>query len=1245
MRLISHVALWAAVVGQALCASALDGMHPDSAFLMKVPAPPGPLPLAGTESPSVKRAQKTDAHGLANLALPPRAKASVSGTLPGYDIHRIENLNDGLLGNEHSWVASEAVGWAEIDLGGAFHICRIALGSDSSGLYKGGREPTAFTVQVALATGADAAWQTAYAYVGEPVGMRTVFTFRPVEARRVRVVLQACNGGEPRLDEIEVFGSEEPLSETKVGRLSPDARRADSVSAYTEQLRLAILGEEHAWLKTSGHADVEHRLRVSNPNYPEHRSPAHAKDDLLPLPPLSAIPKLDGRRDDAAWDGASRGVARVCRIADWESGPLVEQAVEAGVCSNTLFLAVTADRFLSAHLALVGVINQAARGLIILTRDGLKWQALDAEGKPSGEMSALPGTFDEERGRFECCLPLAALPGHEKSGLYVGAGIGGRWTQPGGRPVNFFPAPFAVRQIGNREEDAFTVRITLAVPDAGITLDSDAAGVRLKLVGSGVSATVRRDVQVSPRRGPVGPEAWMDLSDSRGKSWNLTLFRYVPFQRALTLYGELIDRRAEAGQDMAAEWARLATLKKRGAALLSAERPDRAAERALLWDVCAAKRVLFLRDEGLAPVAKLLFSKRNPFHPSHNYSVQFDSPWRPGGGVWSLETPMENGALVPEKARPVCLFDAGKGVARDPSLSFDAAKIYYGYRSDATNYYRIFEQDVATGTRRRISPEGPFHDFWPTPLPDGGLAFITTRCKKKFLCWRAQAAVLYRMGLDGTQIEPLSYANLTEFAPSVMDDGRILWTRSEYVDKGADYGHTLWTIRADGTLPELTYGNTLALPHGFANARQMPGTGTREVCATMISHFGDLNGPVALLDLAKGPHDPSAIRSITPEIPWPGYPPNSEAFREPLPVTRDVILVAHAPQDRFGLFLIDRHGNRELLFSDPLIDSVCPLFFSPRPVPPVMHGALVSALAAQGKGQFSVENVYRGLEGHVKPGAAKYLRVCEELPADLRQMPDGTYQADHMPYHQWYASPVDLLYAPFGWPSFVAKGVIGTVPVEADGSANFLAPAGRVLYLQLLDADYNEIQRMRSVVQLRPGERRSCIGCHESRLITPTQAYLKAQAMKKMPAEPVPPPWGSGAFWFELVVQPVLDGKCVACHNAKTPNKIVLEGTLDKDNVPASYRNLIFSKTIHYFNYLYQAGVPYKADPYTFGTFKSRLWELLKDANHAEVKLTPHEEQAIKCWTDLNVPLWGDYAFRPERGTARPQDQGRWRPD
>ncbi|MDA3924437.1 MAG: discoidin domain-containing protein [Kiritimatiellae bacterium] len=1215
---------------------AMQGAAPDSACFINVPRPPAPGSFSTTTQDMT--AAKTDSAGLENLALRKQAKPSASGLLPGYAAHRIKHLNDGKLGNSHSWISDSSTGWAEINLGEAFHICRVAFGSDSTGKYRD-RALTSFDIEVTSESGADAQWRTVYSYSGSAVHQWTAFTFPPAEAKRIRINIRSCNNSQPRIEEIGVFGSTGPITTQQVGSLSIDARNSGT-SDYAAQLRMAILGEEHAWLKTYGIADVEYRLRRTP--YPEKRMPRHADDDLLPLPTLTTAPKLDGQPDDPAWQAASRGVARVCHIDSWENGPLVEQAVEAGICGTNLYLSITANRFLSTHLALVGVVNQPNRGLIIRTRTGFRWQPLDPTGKPAGDSVTLPGTFDEKNQRIETRLPLSSLPDYKKSGLYIGAGIGGRWTHPGGRPVNFFPAPFSLRQAGSFSENAFTLRILFNSTHLNLIVKSDADSsvheVRYRFLPD-----ESQDIKVRSRQGPVGPEAKITIDDQWGNTWKMSFLRYTPSARPLTLYRELINRRQSNGEKTADAEKQLADFQKRHTAILKSGTTDISAERALLWNICAAKRALFLHDKELAPVTKLLFSKRHPFHPSHNYSVQFDSPWRPGGGVWTLDMPMENGCLVPEKAQPKQLFDAGNGVARDPSVSFDATKFYYGYRSEKSEYYRIFEQDLATGTRRRISPDGPFHDFWPTPLPDGGMAFITTRCKKKFICWRPQAAVLFRMELDGSKVEPLSYANLTEFAPSVLDDGRILWTRSEYVDKGADYGHTLWTIRADGTFPELTFGNTIALPQGFANARQMPET--REVCAIMISHFGDLNGPIALLDQKKGPHDSAAISNLTPEIPWPGYSPNSEVFREPLPVTRDVILVAHAPQDRFGLYLIDRYGNREMLYMDSGIDSICPLTLRPRPLPPVMHGAAIPALVKMNKGQFSVENVYRGLEGQVEPGAAKYLRICEELGTPLRKLPDGTYQADHTPFMKWYASPVDLIRGPFGWPSYVAKGVIGTVPVEADGSANFLAPAEKVIYLELLDENYNEIQRMRSVVQLRPGEQRSCIGCHESRLITPDRTYLKMQAMKKAPAEPTPPPWGAGPFWFESVVQPVLDTKCISCHNAKTPNKIDLTETRDKENIPRSYRNLINSGSIHYFDYGYQRGVPYKAAPYSFGTHKSSIWKILKDKNHKDVKLTQNQERAIKCWTDLNVPLWGDYAFRPERKDVRPQDKNRWKPN
>jgi cytochrome c553 len=215
-----------------------------------------------------------------------------------------------------------------------------------------------------------------------------------------------------------------------------------------------------------------------------------------------------------------------------------------------------------------------------------------------------------------------------------------------------------------------------------------------------------------------------------------------------------------------------------------------------------------------------------------------------------------------------------------------------------------------------------------------------------------------------------------------------------------------------------------------------------------------------------------------------------------------------------------------------------------------------------------------------------------------------------------------------GWPSYVAKAILGTARIAEDGSANFTAPAGKVLYFQLLDENYNELQRMRSVVQLQPGEQRSCIGCHDDRSAAPPRQATKALARQVQVLEP--PPWGAEAFDYERVVQPVLDRNCVRCHDTKGKSKIDLRGVHDSQKVPTSYRTLVGGGWVDYFDWSYGSR-HLKAEPLSFGTLKSRLFPLLEKKQHKTVNLKPDELRALKAWIDLNCPLWPDYRYRPER--------------
>ncbi|MBN2294182.1 MAG: discoidin domain-containing protein [Pirellulales bacterium] len=1263
---------------------------------------PGPPRLPSFDVPGQKTSivdnvvLHKDKLDLPNLALSKKAKAAVSSLIPGYDIHKIAHLNDGRSGNSHSWVAESNPAWAEIDLGDEYWVYRVAFGSDSSGRFLD-RAPTRFKILTAREYNTDSTaptWQTALEREGGlTVKRRTDFSFKPVRARWVRVAIAETNHDSARIDELEIFGQKD---EIPLAKLEPAASPKEEIS---EQ---ALMGEEHAWLKTYGRADLSPRLVPYNGRVKEY--PRRAGNDSLPLTQLIGEPKLDGKLDDACWKTASRGVGRVVWPFDYATGPLIETAVWAGysIKGSELFMAFETNRLLSGHLAIISDGIEGGLGVLALTNDGIVFRQYGADEKLKNELTLESG-FNKTRTRCEVRLPLSLFPAWKEKGLLVRTGMGGKHTSNFGHAMAFRPSPLAMAESGLCRGGVFRVRFSLAADAKPITLSANPVSARpaspslpapppaplpaALTEGMTIEPGQTKEISIPVKPGPIGPECRLTVNaTSNGQSagsYTLNLFRYDPLQRTLTLFDEMIARSAAKGMDVSAERRRLAELVGIQKKLQTAEESDLAAERKAYREARVAKRRLFFRDADLKPIEKLLFVKRHAFEPSHNYSVNLDSRWRPGGAICSIEIPCIDGRFQPGKAKVNELFKTKNGIARTPMASFDAKQIYFGYRASKPEYYHIMRMN-ADGSEPEELTDGPFHDYWPCPLPDGGLAFITTRCKCRFLCWRPQAAVMFRMDADGRNMQPLSFANLSEWAPSVMADGRIIWTRSEYVDKGADFSHTLWTVRPDGTKPELIFGNTIIQPNGYANGRQVPGT--KEICCTLISHFGDLNGPIALVDTEKGRFNQRAIQSITPEVPWPGSWPLEECFRDAVPLSTDLFLCSHSPRYQFGLYVIDRYGNREPLYFDDTYGCMCPTPLRAVTPPPVLRriegrivekgdtagemlarlqskpsqpepftvvpdpsgrrdskqcktklcetGTCESSPAEETLGVFAMADVYQGIDHIVPRGSVKYIRVTAEVRSPLEQLENGEYRQDHDPFMHFYAGPVDLVSGPYGWPSYVAKASLGLAPVEEDGSAHFMAPAGKQLYLQILDKDFNELQRMRSVVQLQPGEQRSCVGCHEDRRRAPP--VRSGIALRRRPDHLEKPPWGTDPLDYQQVVQPVLTAKCVSCHGTKDNHGLDLTGMLDKNRVPASYRTLISQGWVHHFNYQYNAGGNEKAQPMTFGTLKSRLWEVLNNG-HYEVELTIEEMRRIKVWIDLNCPLWPDYKFRENRPLVQAQ--------
>ena len=1202
--------------------------------------------MVALAAPEFVGVRATDDLGFDNLALNPNARPTASSALPGHAIHQIDHLNDGMVGNTHSWISNGEPSWAEIDLGKVYWVYEIAFASDARGAYQD-RAAASFSILTATEYNEDNAaptWNRVYGQSdGPPVHMRREFTFMPVQARWVRIAIDATTASQVRIDEIEIFGQARRISANKIKarKAKPGnpvmARDAEPVN--DDLLRRAFLGEEHAWLKTYGRADLSPRLIPYNGRITEY--PKHVGDDHIPLPALSSAPNIDGKFKDACWDGASRGVARVAFPYDWRYDPVVNHEVTAGWHGEYLYLSIRADRLLSAQTSTVSTAtryghgvavvsagnDQTNYGIITITRDGLSFSVHDPEhqGAIPADRIPLDGAYNRDLTEFEVRVPLELIPNCRAAGLRIGLGMGGKHTDKLGRPIHLAFSPLAVAQAGPCLNGVFEVRFANTDDAKPLTVRGNAPGLDNGLTlapGQSKTLTIQAD------RGAIGPEYSLEVQDNLGGAYEFHLFRYDPLERTLTLMAEHLERLASKGLEVETERKELAEFRQDQQKLMANPPRKREAARKTVYKVRTAKRDLFFREPDLAPIERVLFVKRHAFRPSHNYSANFDSAFRPGGGICVVRFPHHDGRFHPEDAEVTQLFDAEKGIARTPMADFDLRKVYFAYRPAEGDrrwgtplYYHLMATNP-DGTGLEQLTDGPFHDYWPCPLPNGDMAVISTRCKMRYICWRPQAFTLFRMSPDGTGFRPLSHANLSEWAPSVMNDGRLIWTRSEYQDKGADFGHTLWAIRPDGRKPELVFGNDIIQPNGYANGREVPGT--NEVSCTLISHFGDLNGPIALVDIDQGRFNKEAITSLTPEVPWPGNWPIEECFRDAVPISRDFFLCSHAPQSRFGLFVIDRFGNRELLYADADISSMCPTPFRPQPKPPVLAD---EEPFDEDTGEFVVRDVYKGISPPVERGRVKYIRVVQEVPAVLDQLPNGEYRQDHPLFPDWYATPIHKVYGPYGWPTYVAKAPYGIVPVEEDGSARFKAPAGKTLYFQVLDKDFNELQRMRSVVQLQPGEKRSCIGCHEHRQLAPANTKL---LMATEPRELETPDWAGVPFSFEKVVQPVLDAKCVQCHGENHKMGINLTGALDVDKVPASYRTLISKGFVHFADMQYNAGGTEKIEPLELGTLKSKLWQVL-DAGHHDVELTTDEMRRVKTWIDLNCPLWPDYINRVDR--------------
>lgn len=645
-----------------------------------------------------------------------------------------------------------------------------------------------------------------------------------------------------------------------------------------------------------------------------------------------------------------------------------------------------------------------------------------------------------------------------------------------------------------------------------------------------------------------------------------------------------------------------------------------------------------LSDPKLAVLDKILFIKRD-YLPTSDASKGaaivdqfFGFNASKPGGLFVLEDVLSGAPTTRNLlANSTCANGPHQGKKLEgggflsPDLHFDGKQIVFAYTDigqfqswDESSTFHIFKVN-ADGTGLTQLTQGNHNDVDPTWLPDGRIAFVSDRrggYGRKFPR-PVPVHTLFIMNADGTGMEPLSYHESHEWQPSIDHNGLLVYTRWDWMDRGSQQAHHAWLTTPDGLDARAMVGNysvhATVTPRALMNLREIPGS--NKLVGTAAALNQQSYGSIVVVDPDIEDDDgmgPYTV--ITRDAGFPQATVSVDAdhkYATAWPIDEHRFLVVHDPDSnahgvtgkRFGIYLIDDEGNKQLLYKDATQSCLDPMPLAVRPVP------LVLATARVGKSGDSTEvrllNVYDSMQPMPAGTEIKALRVVQVYPKSTPLAVNPRLGHGAVLYNDQNG-----------------RGSLGTVPVEKDGSAHFFLPPGKPVYFQALDASGTVVQSMRSSTYAVPGTAQiTCQGCHERRYGAPKPRAEIPLAFGRGGSTLQPEADGSNPISFARLVQPILDKHCVSCHGTAKPGDLSKgDYETDADRFYTSYKNL--KPYLSYYAAAYDFGPP-RSTPGKLGARISGLYPLLK-GGHQGVVLSDGELRAIALWLDLNSDMYSD---------------------
>lgn len=667
---------------------------------------------------------------------------------------------------------------------------------------------------------------------------------------------------------------------------------------------------------------------------------------------------------------------------------------------------------------------------------------------------------------------------------------------------------------------------------------------------------------------------------------------------------------------------------------------------------------------------KILFIKSHMLRPSfYGYTeglscANFERNFVPGSSLCLLEWEGDQPKITE-------LLKDEDGMFRDIDVSWDGKRILFAWKKNLNDDdYHLYEMTWPDRNIRQLTFGLNVADFEGRYLPDGNIIFSSSRCINTTDCWTTEVSNLYTCDKDGKFIRRLGYDQVVTCYPSVLQNGKIIYTRWDYNDRGQVFPQPLFQMNPDGTGQTGYYGNNSWFPTVINHARAIPGT--EKVLAVLHGHHTWQAGELAIIDRNQGTEETSGIQIIAPprkptgetrgfsyqrdadgwispssgeqNIAVDRYGQDGNLHRHPYPLTANDVVVAMTPymnardegdkyNIRFHLYWMDIDGRREMLVNDQSISCANPIPLLPRECPHV-RPSIVDL--TKPNGTFFLQDIYEGpgLKG-IKRGTVKKLRV---VALEYRALKIGANHSGGRGGGAMSSTPVST-----GNGCWDVKKILGEATVYEDGSAMFKVPANTPVYFQAIDENGSMVQTMRSWSTLMPNETFGCIGCHEDKHNAPPMSEMTL-AMKAG-VEELEPFYGSArGFSFLKEIQPILNKNCVSCHEGTKLNeqtKMPLIDLSDKryqDNYSkrswtVSYMNLTNSKHEQrirgdadhkMLNWISAQSVPTMLPPYFRGSAESQLMTNLRNG-HGSTRLTREELDKFAAWIDLGVPFCGDY--------------------